>query len=149
MVASMVVFIDGRPSKQNYKRFKIEGLDDQDDYAAMQQVLRRRLTHFKNGDAGFDERPDALLIDGGIEHANAVLQVLNELGLAIPTLRHGEGQPPQNARAGDPTGARNFDFRDPGGLFSRSERFRRRRTGSPLPITMTLRSRRRPGASEA
>ena len=51
----------------------------------MQQVLRRRLTHFKNGDAGFDERPDALLIDGGIEHANAVLQVLNELGLAIPT----------------------------------------------------------------
>ena len=85
MVASMVVFIDGRPSKQNYKRFKIEGLDDQNDYAAMQQVLRRRLTHFKNGDAGFDERPDALLIDGGIEHANAVLQVLNELGLAIPT----------------------------------------------------------------
>ncbi len=84
MVASMVVFIDGRPSKQNYKRFKIEGLDDQNDYAAMQQVLRRRLTHFKNGDAGFDERPDALLIDGGIEHANAVLQVLNELGLAIP-----------------------------------------------------------------
>ena len=55
------------------------------DYAAMQQVLRRRLTHFKNGDAGFDERPDALLIDGGIEHANAVLRVLNELGLAIPT----------------------------------------------------------------
>ena len=85
MVASMVVFIDGRPSKQNYKRFKIEGLDDQNDYAAMQQVLWRRLTHFKNGDAGFDERPDALLIDGGIEHANAVLQVLNELGLAIPT----------------------------------------------------------------
>ena len=85
MVASMVVFIDGRPSKQNYKRFKIEGLDDQNDYAAMQQVLRRRLTHFKNGDTGFDERPDALLIDGGIEHANAVLQVLNELGLAIPT----------------------------------------------------------------
>ena len=85
MVASMVVFIDGRPSKQNYKRFKIEGLDDQNDYAAMQQVLRRRLTHFKNGDAGFDERPDALLIDGGIEHANAVLQVLNELGLSIPT----------------------------------------------------------------
>lgn len=40
MVASMVVFIDGRPSKQNYKRFKIEGLDDQNDYAAMQQVLR-------------------------------------------------------------------------------------------------------------
>ena len=51
----------------------------------MQQVLRRRLTHLKNGDAGFSAAPDALLIDGGIEHANAVLQVLDELNLSIPT----------------------------------------------------------------
>ena len=85
IVASMVVFVDGRPSKQDYKRFKIEGLADQNDYASMQQVLRRRLTHYVNGDAGFDARPDALLIDGGVEHANAVLQVLGELGLHIPT----------------------------------------------------------------
>ena len=85
IVASMVVFVDGRPSKQDYKRFKIEGLTDQNDYASMQQVLRRRLTHYVNGDAGFDARPDALLIDGGVEHANAVLQVLNEMGLNIPT----------------------------------------------------------------
>ena len=75
IVASMVVFVDGRPSKQDYKRFKIEGFTDQNDYASMQQVLRRRLTHLKNGDAGFSAAPDALLIDGGIEHANAVLQV--------------------------------------------------------------------------
>ncbi len=85
MVASMVVFLDGRPSKKDYKRFKIEDLPDQNDYAAMQQVLRRRLTHLKNGDAGFEEAPDALLIDGGIEHANAVRRVLTELGLVIPT----------------------------------------------------------------
>lgn len=85
MVASMVVFLDGRPSKKDYKRFKIEDLPDQNDYAAMQQVLRRRLTHLKNGDAGFEEAPDALLIDGGIEHANAVRKVLTELGLVIPT----------------------------------------------------------------
>ncbi len=85
IVASMVVFVDGRPSKQDYKRFKIEGLTDQNDYASMQQVLRRRLTHYVNGDAGFDARPDALLIDGGVEHANAVMQVQSELGLDIPT----------------------------------------------------------------
>ena len=85
IVASMVVFVDGRPSKQDYKRFKIEGLTDQNDYASMQQVLRRRLTHYVNGDAGFDKRPDALLIDGGVEHANAVMQVQSELGLDIPT----------------------------------------------------------------
>ena len=85
IVASMVVFVDGRPSKQDYKRFKIEGFTDQNDYASMQQVLRRRLTHLKNGDAGFSAAPDALLIDGGIEHANAVLQVLDELNLSIPT----------------------------------------------------------------
>ena len=85
IVASMVVFVDGRPSKQDYKRFKIEGLTDQNDYASMQQVLRRRLTHYVNGDAGFDARPDALLIDGGVEHANAVVQVQSELGLDIPT----------------------------------------------------------------
>ena len=53
--------------------------------AAMQQVLRRRLTHFKNGDTGFDERPDALLIDGGIEHARVAEDVLQTLGLSIPT----------------------------------------------------------------
>ena len=81
----MVVLVDGRPSKQDYKRFKIEGFTDQNDYASMQQVLRRRLTHLKNGDAGFSAAPDALLIDGGIEHANAVLQVLDELNLSIPT----------------------------------------------------------------
>lgn len=44
IVASMVVFVDGRPSKQDYKRFKIEGFTDQNDYASMQQVLRAQ-TH--------------------------------------------------------------------------------------------------------
>ena len=85
IVASMVVFIDGRPSKKDYKRFKIEGLSDQDDYASMRQVLHRRFAHYQSGDAGFDIMPDALLIDGGVEHANVVVDELASMGLTVPT----------------------------------------------------------------
>ena len=84
IVASMVVFCDGRPSKKDYKRFKLEGMDDQDDYGAMRQVLRRRFTHYVQGDAGFDQMPDVLLIDGGVPHANAVRQEVLALGLQPP-----------------------------------------------------------------
>ena len=84
IVASMVVFRDGRPSKSDYKRFKVEGMDGQDDYGSMRQVLLRRLRHYLAGDEGFDQKPDLLLIDGGIAHANVALEVLRELGLQIP-----------------------------------------------------------------
>ena len=50
IVASMVVFQDGKPLKSAYKRFKVEGLTDQDDYASMHQVLLRRLTHYVQQD---------------------------------------------------------------------------------------------------
>ena len=85
IVASMVVFQDGKPLKSAYKRFKVEGLTDQDDYASMHQVLLRRLTHYVQQDAGFAERPDVLFIDGGIEHARVAEDVLQTLGLSIPT----------------------------------------------------------------
>ena len=85
IVASMVVFQDGKPLKSAYKRFKVEGLTDQDDYASMHQVLLRRLTHYVQQDTGFAERPDVLLIDGGIEHARVAEDVLQPLGLSIPT----------------------------------------------------------------
>lgn len=84
IVASMVVFQDGRPSKSDYKRFKVEGMAGQDDYGSMRQVLLRRLRHYLAGDAGFDRKPDLLLIDGGIAHANVALEVLRELELRIP-----------------------------------------------------------------
>ena len=84
IVASMVVFTDGKPCKKDYKRFKIEGLRDQDDYASMRQVLERRFAHYLAGDSGFSERPDALLIDGGVEHTNVALSVLRENALDIP-----------------------------------------------------------------
>ena len=84
IVASMVVYQDGKPRRSDYKRFKIEGLDGQDDYGSMRQVVTRRFSHFVAGDAGFDEKPDLLLIDGGINHANVALEVLQSMQLEIP-----------------------------------------------------------------
>lgn len=84
IVASMVVFEDGKPLRSAYRRFRVEGLDEQDDYASMRQVLRRRFTHFLAGDKGFETAPDLLLIDGGANHAQAVLQELTPMGIRIP-----------------------------------------------------------------
>lgn len=84
IVASMVVFQEGKPKKSDYKRFKLEGLSNQDDYASMHQILHRRFVHYKAGDKGFEEAPDLLLIDGGINHANVALTALRELDLKFP-----------------------------------------------------------------
>ena len=86
IVASMVVFEDGKPKRGEYKRFKVEDLDGQDDYGSMRQVVRRRFIHYMQKDKGFDLTPDLLLIDGGIAHANAALEVLRELGISLPVL---------------------------------------------------------------
>lgn len=83
-VGSMVVFQDGKPKKGDYKRYKVDDLPEQGDYAAMRQVLRRRLLRYINRDDGFASAPDLLLIDGGAAHANAVLQLLQELELDFP-----------------------------------------------------------------
>lgn len=84
IVASMVVFQDGKPKKSDYKRFKLEGLTGQDDYASMHQVVKRRFAHYLAGDKGFDAPPDLLLIDGGINHARVATAALDELGLSFP-----------------------------------------------------------------
>ena len=84
IVASMVVFVDGQPSKKDYKRFKLRDMDGPDDYGSMQQVIERRFAHFLAGDKGFAERPDALLIDGGQVHADTVLRQISSMGISIP-----------------------------------------------------------------
>ena len=84
IVASMVVFQDGKPRKGDYKRFRIEDLPGQDDYASMRQVVTRRFVHYKAGDKGFAELPDLLLIDGGITHANVALGALRKLDITVP-----------------------------------------------------------------
>ena len=86
IVASMVVFEDGKPKKKDYKRFKIEALTDQDDYASMAQVIRRRFTQYKDADSGFEIAPDLLLIDGGIAHARVAVEALEQLGLQMNVL---------------------------------------------------------------
>jgi excinuclease ABC subunit C len=84
IVASMVVFTGGEPSKSEYKRFKIQDMPDQDDYASMRQVIERRFTHYLAGDKGFDLPPDLLLIDGGVTHAAAAETILKAMGLHFP-----------------------------------------------------------------
>lgn len=83
-VAAMVVFEDGKPRKSDYKRFKVDVNDIQDDYGSMRQVLERRFAHYLEGAKGFEKKPDVLLIDGGISHANVAIQVLSYLNLDIP-----------------------------------------------------------------
>ena len=83
IVASMVVFQDGRPHKSDYKRFKVDGLSNQDDYASMHQVIKRRFIHYQAQDKGFADKPDLLLIDGGVTHAQTAVAALEELGLQM------------------------------------------------------------------
>lgn len=84
IVASMVVFVDGKPHKSAYKRFKLEGLIEQDDYGSMRQVITRRFVHYKAGDKGFEDAPDLLLIDGGVTHARTAQEALRALNLDFP-----------------------------------------------------------------
>ena len=85
IVASMTVFVDGKPRKRDYKHFKIKDLTGPDDYASMAQVIKRRFTHYINGDDNWNEKPDLLLIDGGSVHAKTAQGALEALGLHIPT----------------------------------------------------------------
>lgn len=84
IVAAMTVHKDGKPYKKDYRKFKIRELDIRDDYASMSQAVYRRFTHLKNGDGGFTEMPQLLLIDGGITHAAAAERSLGELGISVP-----------------------------------------------------------------
>ncbi len=84
IVSAMVVFLDGKPKKSDYKRFKIQGFVSQDDYHCMQQTLKRRFIHYQNKDEGFAKQPDLILIDGGAAHAGAAEAVLKELNLHFP-----------------------------------------------------------------
>lgn len=84
IVGSMVVYQDGKPCRRDYKRFKLENMAVQDDYASMRQVLSRRFAHLKQADPGFESMPDVVLIDGGIAHAAIACEVLAEYELQVP-----------------------------------------------------------------
>ena len=84
IVAAMTVHRDGKPYKKDYRKFRIRELDIRDDYASMSQAVYRRFAHLKNGDGGFSEKPQLLLIDGGIAHAAAAEKALGDLGISVP-----------------------------------------------------------------
>jgi len=77
-VASCVVFVDGTPSKADYRRFNITGITPGDDYAAMRQALERR---YKRILAGEGKMPDILLIDGGLGQLGAAAEIIGRLGV--------------------------------------------------------------------
>ncbi len=83
-VGGMVVYKNGRPHKPSYKKFTIKEVVGIDDYACMQEVLRRRLKRYLDGDEDFAPLPDLILLDGGKGHVQAVSEVLAELKLDIP-----------------------------------------------------------------
>ena len=76
-VGSMVVYVDGRPKKSDYRKFKIKTVQGPNDFASMAEVLERRLTHID--DPSFDALPDLLMIDGGKGQVSAVLEVIAKL----------------------------------------------------------------------
>lgn len=86
MVASMVVFAEGKPLKRDYRRFQIKTLEHPDDYAAMREVLSRRFQRYKDGDEKFSELPDLILMDGGRQHAAVAEEVLRRFGLQVHVL---------------------------------------------------------------
>lgn len=83
-VGSMVVFEDGKPKKNDYRKFKIKTVKGPDDYKSMREVLTRRFQRGIEGSAGFEVYPDIIMMDGGRGQVNIALEVLSELGLQIP-----------------------------------------------------------------
>ncbi|NLN14342.1 MAG: excinuclease ABC subunit UvrC [Tissierellia bacterium] len=92
-VGSMVVFENGEAKKSDYRRFRIKSVTTPDDYASMEEVLRRRFIRGleekkklddQMGIKGFSAFPDLIMIDGGKGQVNVALRVLEELGINIP-----------------------------------------------------------------
>ena len=81
-VSAMVVFVNGKPSKKDYRKYKIKTVVGPDDYASMREVIRRRYSRVMRDDL---TPPDLIVIDGGQGQVNIAKQVIQEeLGLDIP-----------------------------------------------------------------
>lgn len=81
ITAGMVVFVNGKPKKSEYRLFRIRSAEKQDDYLSMREAVRRRMERFLDGDEKFSPLPDLLLLDGGNGHVSAVKDELISLGL--------------------------------------------------------------------
>ncbi len=91
-VASMVVLEDGLPRRNDYRRFKIRTVQGQDDFASMEETIRRRFTAYLAerkkpvAEQKFSYPPGLVLIDGGAGQLGRAVKVLDELGLDIPVI---------------------------------------------------------------
>ena len=87
VVGAMVVFRNGKPSRQDYRRFAIRTVQGQDDCACLREVLERRLREYENqrdSGVGFGELPDLILLDGGAGQLEAVKPLVDSFGYGIP-----------------------------------------------------------------
>jgi excinuclease ABC subunit C len=82
-VGALVKFIDGRPFKSGYRRFKIKTVKDIDDYACMKEIITRR---YKRALAGEELWPDLVLIDGGLGHLHTAEEAFREMDAPLPVL---------------------------------------------------------------
>lgn len=84
IVASMVVFENGKPKKSDYRKFRMKSTSSQDDFTSINEVISRRITDLKENKAGFEKRPDLLLIDGGKGQLGAAMAAMQAHGELIP-----------------------------------------------------------------
>ena len=89
-VGSMVVYENGRPKRNDYRKFRIKSVEGPNDYASMEEVLTRRFEHGlmeiaeDKENKHFSSFPDLIMMDGGKGQVNIALEVLDKLGLSIP-----------------------------------------------------------------
>ena len=97
-VGSMVVFEQGKPKKNDYRKFRIKSVDGPNDYASMYEVLTRRFSHGRREEkekekeenlhskeyTSFSKYPDLILMDGGKGQVNVALKALQDTGFDIP-----------------------------------------------------------------
>ena len=84
IVASMVVWANGKLKKSDYRLFNIKTTDGADDYGSMREALLRRLSHIGDGSPSLGESPDLILVDGGDAHVGVAKSVLSDKNLEIP-----------------------------------------------------------------
>ncbi len=84
ITAGMIVAENGKLKKSDYRVFRIDFLDQPDDYAAMREAVLRRMSHIGGDDAGFSAPPDLILLDGGEAHVGVIKRALAERGYDIP-----------------------------------------------------------------
>lgn len=82
-VASMVVFVNGEPAKKEYRHFRIKTVEGANDFASMNEVIKRRLKRAVLQEGAWP-KPDLILVDGGPEQLAFALRAQEELGLSIP-----------------------------------------------------------------